>query len=131
MASPAPVRIRLSRAEGSITTCQHLTLHLSTSSWVSLGYARKRGVGPSALHFVRLRNDERDIWGLKYNPVYLHPRLDHSRGMKLGGILPEDAPDPGVELAGSLKLMPIPVVGLMPQPALEDWDAVGLSYSGG
>ena len=38
--------------------------------------------------------------------------------MKLGGILPEDAPDPGMELVESLKLMPIPVVGLMPQPAL-------------
>ncbi|MBG0741162.1 hypothetical protein IV500_17475 [Paeniglutamicibacter antarcticus] len=51
--------------------------------------------------------------------------------MRAAGILPEDAPDPGAELVESLKLMPIPVMGLMPQPALEDWDAVGLSYSGG
>lgn len=51
--------------------------------------------------------------------------------MRTAGILPEDAPDPRAERAGSLKLMPIPVMGLMPQPALEDWDAVGLTYSGG
>ncbi|MBG0740870.1 hypothetical protein IV500_15955 [Paeniglutamicibacter antarcticus] len=51
--------------------------------------------------------------------------------MEMGGILPKDAPDPRAERAGSLKLMPIPVMGLMPQPALEDWDAVGLSCSGG
>lgn len=43
-------------------------------------------------------------------------------------MLPEDAPDPGAEWVENLKLMPIPVVGLMPQPSLEDTDSVGLSY---
>lgn len=76
-------------------------------------------------------NVEWDIWDLKLNPIYKHPWLVHSRGMRTAGILPEDAPDPGAERAGNLKLMPIPVMELMPQPALEDWDAVGLTYTGG
>lgn len=37
-----------------------------------------------------------------------------------------DAPDPRVELAELQKLMPIPVLGLVTQPALEDLNAVGL-----
>jgi hypothetical protein len=48
--------------------------------------------------------------------------------MRVAGILPEDAPDPRAEWVESLKLMPIPVMGLIPQPSLEDTDAVGLSY---
>lgn len=44
------------------------------------------------------------------------------------GILPEDAPDPRVEQAEGLKLMPIPVMGLVSQPSLEDTDTVGLAY---
>ncbi|SDL89894.1 hypothetical protein SAMN04487913_11722 [Arthrobacter sp. ok362] len=44
------------------------------------------------------------------------------------GILPEDAPDPRVEQVERLKLMPIPVMGLVPQPSLEDTDTVGLGY---
>jgi hypothetical protein len=48
--------------------------------------------------------------------------------MRLSGILPEDAPDPRVELAERLKLMPIPVMGLVSQPSLEDTDSVGLTY---
>ena len=44
------------------------------------------------------------------------------------GILPEDAPDPRVEQAERLKLMPIPVMGLVSQPSLEDTDTVGLGY---
>ncbi|MBD7993913.1 hypothetical protein H9639_01185 [Arthrobacter sp. Sa2CUA1] len=43
------------------------------------------------------------------------------------GILPEDAPDPRVEGVESLKRMPIPVLGLMPQPSLEDTDSVSLN----
>lgn len=46
----------------------------------------------------------------------------------MGGILPEDAPDPRAEWVENPKLMPIPVMGFMPQPSLEDTDAVGLSY---
>ncbi|MDQ0757052.1 hypothetical protein [Arthrobacter sp. B3I4] len=48
--------------------------------------------------------------------------------MKFAGVLPEDAPDPRVEQARRLKLMPVPVVGLAPQPSLEDADMVGIQY---
>lgn len=48
--------------------------------------------------------------------------------MRAAGILPEDAPDPRAKRAEKLKLLPIPVMGLMPQPSLEDTDSVGLSY---
>ena len=46
----------------------------------------------------------------------------------MAGILPEDAPDPRVEQAEQLKFMPIPVMGLVPQPSLEDADSIGLAY---
>lgn len=49
--------------------------------------------------------------------------------MRVTGILPEDAPDPRIEQAERLKLMPIPVMGLVPQPSLEDTDTVGLTYA--
>lgn len=48
--------------------------------------------------------------------------------MREAGILPEDAPDPRVAWADNLKLMPIPIIGLAPQPSLEDTDSVGLTY---
>ena len=48
--------------------------------------------------------------------------------MRVTGILPEDAPDPRFEQAERLKLMPIPVMGLVSQPSLEDTDTVGLGY---
>lgn len=48
--------------------------------------------------------------------------------MRAVGILPEDAPDPRVEWAENLKLMPIPVLGLIRQPSLEDTGAVSLGY---
>lgn len=51
--------------------------------------------------------------------------------MRTAGILPEDAPDPRAEWVENLKLMPIPVMGLVAQPSLEDTDAVSPSYSGG
>lgn len=46
----------------------------------------------------------------------------------MAGILPEDAPDPRVEQAEQLKHMPIPVMGLVAQPSLEDTDSLGLEY---
>ncbi|MFF5791400.1 hypothetical protein ACFY5D_05075 [Paeniglutamicibacter sp. NPDC012692] len=49
--------------------------------------------------------------------------------MRFEGILPENAPDPRIEQARLLKLMPIPVMGLVPQPALEEMDTVGLQSS--
>ncbi|RAX46951.1 hypothetical protein DQ353_19370 [Arthrobacter sp. AQ5-05] len=47
--------------------------------------------------------------------------------MRMDGILPEDAPDPRIEQAEQLKLMPVPVMGLVPQLSLEDPDWVGLA----
>ncbi|OIH84226.1 hypothetical protein BLJ79_12215 [Arthrobacter sp. UCD-GKA] len=47
--------------------------------------------------------------------------------MRMDGILPEDAPDPRIEQAEQLKLMPVPVRGLVPQPSLEDPGWVGLA----
>jgi len=49
--------------------------------------------------------------------------------MEWVGILPEDAPDPRTEWVENLKLMPIPVLGLIPQPSLEDTDSVSLNYA--
>lgn len=49
--------------------------------------------------------------------------------MRLTGVLPEDAPDPRVQQAEQLRLMPVPVMGLLPQPSLEDADTVSLAYS--
>lgn len=43
-------------------------------------------------------------------------------------MVPEDAPDPRVEQAKRLKLLPIPIVGLVSQPSLEDPDMVGIVY---
>ncbi|WP_228529361.1 hypothetical protein [Arthrobacter gandavensis] len=45
------------------------------------------------------------------------------------GILPADAPDPRLEDAENLKLMPIPVFGFEPQPSLEDTGSVSLNYA--
>lgn len=42
------------------------------------------------------------------------------------GVLPADAPDPREEQSERLRAMPIPVRGFVPQPALEDDDALGL-----
>lgn len=40
--------------------------------------------------------------------------------MRFGGFLPEDAPDPRLAQAEKVKLMPVPIMGFVPQPALED-----------
>ena len=40
--------------------------------------------------------------------------------MRFGGFLPEDAPDPRIAQAEKVRLMPVPVMGFVPQPALED-----------
>jgi hypothetical protein len=43
-----------------------------------------------------------------------------SAPMRFAGFLPEDAPDPRLAQAEKLKLMPVPVMGLIPQPSLDD-----------
>ncbi|NUU05143.1 hypothetical protein HNO83_02125 [Leifsonia sp. C5G2] len=40
--------------------------------------------------------------------------------MRFGGFLPEDAPDPRRAQAEQVKLMPVPVMGFVAQPTLED-----------
>lgn len=40
--------------------------------------------------------------------------------MSFGGFLPEDAPDPRIARAEKVRLMPVPVMGFVAQPALED-----------
>lgn len=40
--------------------------------------------------------------------------------MRFGGFLPEDAPDPRIAQAEKVKLMPVPIMGFVPQPTLED-----------
>jgi hypothetical protein len=49
--------------------------------------------------------------------------------MEYIGVLPEDAPDPRRGLAEKLKLMPVPVMGLVAQPTLEDWNLAGISFA--
>ena len=48
--------------------------------------------------------------------------------MKFRGILSEDAPDPRLPQNEQRKLMPIPVIGFVPQPSLEDTDSLSLQY---
>ena len=40
--------------------------------------------------------------------------------MRFAGVLPEDAPDPRDRQREKLALLPVPVMGLVPQPSLED-----------
>lgn len=49
--------------------------------------------------------------------------------MHFAGVLSEDAPDPRIEWAEQLKLLPIPAMGLVPQPSIQDTGSVGLQYS--
>jgi hypothetical protein len=47
--------------------------------------------------------------------------------MRRSTVLPEDAPDPGELIRAQARQMPVPVLGLVPQPHIEDWDAIGVS----
>ena len=51
--------------------------------------------------------------------------------MQFGGVLPEDAPDPRLRTIEQLRRMPVPIVGLVPQPGIEDWGALGIESAGG
>jgi hypothetical protein len=46
--------------------------------------------------------------------------------MRFAGVLGEDAPDPRLQWREQARLMPVPVLGLLPQRHLEDWEAVGV-----
>ncbi|HUG49514.1 MAG TPA: hypothetical protein VLZ78_00810 [Terrimesophilobacter sp.] len=49
--------------------------------------------------------------------------------MQFAGIVPEDAPDPRQETIARLRQMPVPILGLAPQPHVEDWSAFGVQAS--
>jgi hypothetical protein len=53
--------------------------------------------------------------------------------MLSGGVLPEDAPDPRLRTIEQLREMPVPILGLVPQPNIQDWGALGVgsARSGG
>ncbi len=50
--------------------------------------------------------------------------------MHFAGVVPEDAPDPQLEIDVRVRSLPFAVVGLVPQPTLEDVGLVGLQESG-
>lgn len=50
--------------------------------------------------------------------------------MQFAGMLPEDAPDPQVELDARVGSLPFDLVGLHPQPSLEDAGMVSLQETG-
>lgn len=47
--------------------------------------------------------------------------------MQPRGVLPEDAPDPRLRIIEQLQAMPVPILGLVPQPHVEDWGSFSLS----
>lgn len=47
--------------------------------------------------------------------------------MQVRGVLPEDAPDPRLQLIEQLRVMPVPILGLVPQPHVEDWGSFDMS----
>ncbi|GAA3221668.1 hypothetical protein ACFO1B_16315 [Dactylosporangium siamense] len=47
--------------------------------------------------------------------------------MRFEGVLGEHEPDPRLELLEQARRMPVPVIGLVPQPHLEDWGAIGVA----
>ena len=46
--------------------------------------------------------------------------------MRFAGIISEDEPDPRLRWREQARQMPVPIFGLVRQPHLEDWDAVGI-----
>ncbi len=50
--------------------------------------------------------------------------------MRFGGFLPEDAPDPRIAQAEKVKLLPVPVMGLVVQPNLEALGMPGTMIAG-
>ena len=47
-------------------------------------------------------------------------------GMRFAGVVGEDEPDPRLRWREQARQMPVPVIGLVPQPHLEDWGAIGV-----
>lgn len=51
--------------------------------------------------------------------------------MHFSGVLPEDAPDPRLEHAARVRRLPFALMGLIPQPRLEDGDGYSLEAADG
>jgi len=47
--------------------------------------------------------------------------------VRFSGIAGEDEPDPRLRWREQARGLPVPIVGLVPQPHLEDWDAIGVA----
>jgi hypothetical protein len=47
-------------------------------------------------------------------------------GVRYAGVVGEDEPDPRLRWREQARHMPMPIVGLVPQPHLEDWGAIGV-----
>jgi hypothetical protein len=46
--------------------------------------------------------------------------------VRFAGVVGEDEPDPRLRWREQARRLPMPIVGLVPQPHLEDWDAIGV-----
>jgi hypothetical protein len=57
--------------------------------------------------------------------------IRNARAMQFAGVLPEDAPDPRLESGRRLLSLPFPLVGLVPQPTIEDTNSPGIWESTG
>lgn len=50
----------------------------------------------------------------------------NNQWVQIRGRVPGDAPDPRIAQREGLREMPVPVIGLIAQPTLEDWDALAI-----
>jgi hypothetical protein len=64
-------------------------------------------------------------------PVAVEVVIRNARGMQFAGVLPEDAPDPRVESGRRLLGLTFPLMGLVPQPTIEDTDRPAIMEAGG
>lgn len=57
--------------------------------------------------------------------------MRNAGGVRIVGVLPEDAPDPRLEMKERLRGLSFPVMGLTPQLAVEDIDAIAIADAHG
>src|SRR6478609_481894 len=57
--------------------------------------------------------------------------IRNARGMQFAGVLPEDAPDPRLESGRRLLGLTFPLMGLVPQPTIEDTDGPAIMETTG
>src|SRR5689334_25225418 len=53
-------------------------------------------------------------------------RLVHTGVVRFAGVLGEDAPDPRLQWREQARQLPVPFMGLVAQPHLEDWGSIGV-----